>query len=176
MLECFCTGEGARYGCNVKRHWLWFPIVHDWRTLHCTPHSACLSPAAIYLPPNNKHPRTFSNSAISLNRHLLASLLLAGRYEDELTAAKAYDKAAMYLYGSNAVTNFGLQECLQDTTEVSALLLLLLLLLWVSGRTAAAAAGECLQDTTEVLGCSAAAADVAAANTQELKASVGQQL
>lgn len=25
----------------------------------------------------------------------------------------------MYLYGSNAVTNFGLQECLQDTTEVS---------------------------------------------------------
>jgi hypothetical protein len=64
-------------------------------------------------------------------------LLSAGRYEDELTAAKAYDKAAVYLYVSSANTNFGLLECLQDTTEVSALLLLLLLL-WVTGRTVAA--------------------------------------
>jgi hypothetical protein len=63
-------------------------------------------------------------------------LLSAGRYEDELTAAKAYDKAAVYLYGSSANTNFELLECLQDTTEVSALLLLLLL--WATGRTVAA--------------------------------------
>lgn len=31
----------------------------------------------------------------------------AGRYPDDVTAAKAYDKAAVYLYGSAAVTNFG---------------------------------------------------------------------
>lgn len=35
-------------------------------------------------------------------------------------AAKAYDKAALYLYGDKAITNFGLQACQQDTTEVLA--------------------------------------------------------
>ncbi|WIA43776.1 hypothetical protein OEZ86_010199 [Tetradesmus obliquus] len=42
-----------------------------------------------------------------------------GRYEDEGEAAKAYDKAAVYLYGAGAVTNFGLAACQEDPTEVS---------------------------------------------------------
>uniref|UniRef100_A0A383WET2 AP2/ERF domain-containing protein n=1 Tax=Tetradesmus obliquus TaxID=3088 RepID=A0A383WET2_TETOB len=42
-----------------------------------------------------------------------------GRYEDEGEAAKAYDKAAVFLYGAGAVTNFGLVACLEDPTEVS---------------------------------------------------------
>lgn len=42
----------------------------------------------------------------------------AGRYEDEVTAAKAYDKAVVCLYGGNAITNFGLEQCLADPTEV----------------------------------------------------------
>lgn len=44
-----------------------------------------------------------------------------GRYEDDLTAAKAYDKSAYYLYGANAITNFGLEACLADITEVGPL-------------------------------------------------------
>jgi hypothetical protein len=43
---------------------------------------------------------------------------LTGRFEDDITAAKAYDKAAVYLYGSNAITNFGLEACQVDPTEV----------------------------------------------------------
>jgi hypothetical protein len=45
-------------------------------------------------------------------------LLLTGRYEDDITAAKAYDKAAVYLYGANAITNFGLSQVVDDPTEV----------------------------------------------------------
>lgn len=44
----------------------------------------------------------------------------AGRFEDDVAAAKAYDKAAVYLYGSNAITNFGLEACQVDPTEVRA--------------------------------------------------------
>jgi hypothetical protein len=46
-------------------------------------------------------------------------LLPTGRYEDDITAAKAYDKAAVYLYGANAITNFGLSQVAEDPTEVS---------------------------------------------------------
>lgn len=46
------------------------------------------------------------------------SFLSAGRFEDDVAAAKAYDKAAVYLYGSNAITNFGLEACQVDPTEV----------------------------------------------------------
>lgn len=45
-------------------------------------------------------------------------LHIAGRYADDVAAAKAYDKAAVYLYGSQAITNFGLQACLEDPTPV----------------------------------------------------------
>lgn len=48
----------------------------------------------------------------------LAYLLHAGRYEDDISAAKAYDKAAVYLYGANAITNFGLSQVAEDPTEV----------------------------------------------------------
>lgn len=40
------------------------------------------------------------------------------RFQDAVAAAKAYDKAAVYLYGANAITNFGLEACLADPTEV----------------------------------------------------------
>jgi hypothetical protein len=42
----------------------------------------------------------------------------AGRFEEEVAAAKAYDKAAVHLYGRNACTNFGLEACHHDNTEV----------------------------------------------------------
>jgi hypothetical protein len=45
--------------------------------------------------------------------------VFAGRYSDDIAAATAYDKAAMYLYGRNAITNFGLDACQKDQTEVS---------------------------------------------------------
>jgi hypothetical protein len=45
-------------------------------------------------------------------------LPVSGRYEDDVTAAKAYDKAAVYLYGANAITNFGLAQVAEDPTEV----------------------------------------------------------
>jgi hypothetical protein len=46
-------------------------------------------------------------------------MLCAGRYADEFSAAKAYDKAAVYLYSRSAITNFGLEACKADcTTEV----------------------------------------------------------
>ncbi|WIA34438.1 hypothetical protein OEZ86_012772 [Tetradesmus obliquus] len=47
-----------------------------------------------------------------------------GRYEDDISAAKAYDKAAVYLYGANAITNFGLYQVAEDPTEVSAFIVL----------------------------------------------------
>jgi hypothetical protein len=52
--------------------------------------------------------------ALSLN-------LFAGHYqiEEELLAARAYDKASMWLYGARAITNFGLEACQLDPTEVS---------------------------------------------------------
>ncbi|KAF6260191.1 hypothetical protein COO60DRAFT_914794 [Scenedesmus sp. NREL 46B-D3] len=42
-----------------------------------------------------------------------------GRYEDEASAAGAYDKAAVFLYGTSAITNFGLDSCLKDPTEAA---------------------------------------------------------
>jgi hypothetical protein len=48
-----------------------------------------------------------------------ALVTFAGRYEDEVLAARAYDKAAVWLYGARAITNFGLEACLLDPTEVS---------------------------------------------------------
>ncbi|WIA42176.1 hypothetical protein OEZ86_009440 [Tetradesmus obliquus] len=45
-------------------------------------------------------------------------LRFVGRFEDAITAARAYDKAAVYLYGASAITNFGLEACLADPTEV----------------------------------------------------------
>lgn len=45
---------------------------------------------------------------------------LLGRFEDDISAAKAYDKAAVYLYGANAITNFGLEAVQADPAEVSA--------------------------------------------------------
>lgn len=45
-------------------------------------------------------------------------LLAAGRYDNEITAAKAYDKAAVYLYGANAITNTGLSQVAEDPSEV----------------------------------------------------------
>eukprot|EP00775_Hariotina_reticulata_P002096 gene2096-2414_t len=47
-----------------------------------------------------------------------------GRFEDDVAAAKAYDKAAVYLYGANAITNFGIQACQEDPTEVSPFIVL----------------------------------------------------
>jgi hypothetical protein len=55
-------------------------------------------------------------------RHLSRPPVLwlgAGRYEDDITAGKAYDKAAVYLYGANAITNFGHSLVAEDPTEVS---------------------------------------------------------
>jgi hypothetical protein len=46
------------------------------------------------------------------------AVAVAGRFEDEIEAAKAYDKAAAHLYGRNACTNFGLEACYHDNTEV----------------------------------------------------------
>lgn len=43
-----------------------------------------------------------------------------GRFKDDVAAARAYDKAAVYLYGSKAVLNFTMAECLADPSEVSA--------------------------------------------------------
>ncbi|WIA42800.1 hypothetical protein OEZ86_008737 [Tetradesmus obliquus] len=42
-----------------------------------------------------------------------------GRYRDDVTAARAYDKAAVYLYGSKAILNFSMAECLADPSEIS---------------------------------------------------------
>eukprot|EP00878_Enallax_costatus_P000920 GHUV01001050.1.p1 GENE.GHUV01001050.1~~GHUV01001050.1.p1 ORF type:complete len:558 (+),score=158.89 GHUV01001050.1:159-1676(+) len=47
-----------------------------------------------------------------------------GRFDDDITAARAYDKAAVYLYGTNAITNFPLEVCLADHTEVSGFIIL----------------------------------------------------
>lgn len=53
------------------------------------------------------------------NTHITFVMLCAGRYTDEFSAVKAYDKAAVYLYGRSAITNFGLEACKADcTTEV----------------------------------------------------------
>lgn len=48
----------------------------------------------------------------------ITSMLGAGRFDEDVAAAKAYDKAAVFLYGSNAITNFGLEACQVDPTEV----------------------------------------------------------
>jgi hypothetical protein len=32
-----------------------------------------------------------------------------GRYRDDVTAARAYDKAAVYLYGPKAILNFSME-------------------------------------------------------------------
>ncbi|WIA23314.1 hypothetical protein OEZ85_000081 [Tetradesmus obliquus] len=42
-----------------------------------------------------------------------------GFYPSKEEAAMAHDKAAVFLHGSKAVTNFGLAACLEDPTEVS---------------------------------------------------------
>lgn len=47
----------------------------------------------------------------------MSLLLLPCRFEDAITAAKAYDKAAVYLYGASAITNFGLEACLAGGSE-----------------------------------------------------------
>jgi hypothetical protein len=44
----------------------------------------------------------------------------AGFYHNQEAGAMAYDKAALYLYGGRAITNFGVAACLEDPTEVSA--------------------------------------------------------
>lgn len=56
--------------------------------------------------------------ALAVDGVLLLPLSFSGRFEDDVTAARAYDKAAVYLYGMNAITNFPLEACLADHTEV----------------------------------------------------------
>ncbi|WIA23301.1 hypothetical protein OEZ85_000068 [Tetradesmus obliquus] len=46
-----------------------------------------------------------------------------GWYYDKWAAAKAYDKAAVYLYGDSAITNFGIAACQDDPTQVSNLII-----------------------------------------------------
>jgi hypothetical protein len=41
-----------------------------------------------------------------------------GRYKDETAAARAYDNAALFLYGGKAILNFTMEDCLADTSEV----------------------------------------------------------
>lgn len=65
------------------------------------------------------HPRTaLSFQSPPLQSTHPTSPLISGRYTDEVEAAKAYDKAAYYLYGDAAITNFGLEAVRKDTTEV----------------------------------------------------------
>ncbi|WIA43767.1 hypothetical protein OEZ86_010190 [Tetradesmus obliquus] len=48
--------------------------------------------------------------------------LHVGWYYDRMAAAKAYDKAAVFLYGASAITNFGIAACQEDPTQVSSLI------------------------------------------------------
>jgi hypothetical protein len=48
-----------------------------------------------------------------------------GRYRDDVTAARAYDKAAVYLYGSKAILNFSMEVSLPATVASHACSLLL---------------------------------------------------
>jgi hypothetical protein len=49
----------------------------------------------------------------------VALILRSRRYPDEKDAAKAYDKAAVYLHGENAQTNFGIAAAGEDDTPLS---------------------------------------------------------
>ncbi|KAF8057657.1 CRL5 [Scenedesmus sp. PABB004] len=57
-----------------------------------------------------------------------------GRFKSDTAAARAYDKAAVYLYGAKAILNFSLEETLADPLEVSSFI--------AAAKGAAAAAGS----------------------------------